>query len=131
MTPNTVISGQTVGVSNIGEGLFPWKVTIASTTTAFVITADLTNNSGGSYDQAQHIEARFISSPVSLTAAQAYAYMQRGARYLTIIPAHRAGDRTIVSSEVEVCNGGYIYGWMNIPKANLTQTLSVYCVELP
>lgn len=131
MTTTNSIATQSIGTgANKGEGLFPQKVTIAATTTAYVITARITNGTDG-YKQAQELRIWFTSSSFSITAAQAVTQLKSTARYLDIKPSPDSGDVRIKDSSLEPITGSYIYFWCDIPTVTTAQTLDVNLVQLP
>jgi hypothetical protein len=131
MTTTTSIVSQSIGTSsNKGNGLFPQKITIQATTTAFVVAATLTNGAAG-YDQGNRPSIWFATSPFSITAAAAIVQMRNTARYLELVPAPTAGTALSKDSGLQSVAGSYIYIWCDIPTVATAQTLDISVVELP
>lgn len=131
MVTNNSISGQSIGTStNIGEGLFPQKITLNAATTCFVITPRITNGAA-SYDPANEIIVRYSTSSFSITAAQAVSQLDCTSRYVPVKMKPNNGAVAIKDSSLEPVTGGYLYLWCEIPKLSVAATLDVNVVELP
>jgi hypothetical protein len=131
MTTTSIISGQSIGTgADIGEGLYPQKITIAATTTAFVITPRVTNGAAG-YNPGNEITVWYSSSSYSVSAAQAVKLVRGTARTVSVKPSPLAAGDVLRDSTLEPVTGSYIYLWCDIPAASVAQSLSVNVVELP
>lgn len=131
MTTTNAINGQSIGTStNVGEGKFPQKVTLAATTTAFIVTLRLTNGAD-TYMQKNEIVVWYSTSSFSITAAAAVAALRPTARYISIKPPQGAGVVAIKDSSLEPVTGGFLYLWCDLPTFLTAATLDVNTVELP
>jgi len=131
MTTTNAISGQSIGTgSNVGEGKFPQKVTIAATTTAFVITPRVTNGAG-EYIEASEVIIWYSGSSYSVTAAAAPELLRKTARFVSVKPSRNSSVAIAIDSSIEPVTGSYIYLWCSIPTVTVAQTLDVNVVELP
>lgn len=131
MTTNSPISSQSIGTgSNKGEGILPQKITLAGTTTAFVITGRVTNGAAA-YDPANEVIIWYSTSSFSITAAAAAVQLRPTARYLSIKVSNLAAGVVIKDSSLEPVTGGYLYLWCDIPTFSVAATLDVNAVELP
>jgi hypothetical protein len=135
MTVTQVLTSQSIGTgSNKGNDLTfstaTLKLTIQSTTSAFKITGRLTNGAAA-YDRANRPTIRYVSSPVSDTYSAAPPLYRNAARYLELIPHENSGGISTRVSDVETCAGTFIYIWVDVPAADVAQTLDIYVTELP
>lgn len=136
MTTTVILTGQSIGTgSNAGADLTfataGMKVTKQAATTAFVISAVLTNGAAA-YNLAARPVIRYASSPFSVVYTAAPALFRNGgSRYLELVPAIGAGGAVSRSSEIETVNGSYIYIWVDVPTVSVAQTLDLSIVELP
>lgn len=131
MTITQMLNGQTIGTgANKGEGLFATKLTLQSTTTAYVFTPRVTNGAD-SYLPKNEIIIWYTTSSFSITAAQAVKQLKSTARYVSIKPSPDNAGVVIKDSSLEPNTGGYLYCWCDIPTVTTAQTLDVNIVELP
>ena len=136
MTTTVILTSQSIGTgSNVGEELTfattGMKVTKQAATTAFVISAKLTNGAA-SYSLSTRPLIRYASSPFDLTYTAAPAIFRNGgSRYLEMVPAVGAGVIVSKSSEIETVCGNYIYIWCYIPTTSVAQLLDLSILELP
>lgn len=130
MTVTDSISGQSIGTStNVGERKFPQKVTKQSLTTAWTVSAKLTNGATG-YAPSGIVRIWYASSNFNLTAAEAAAGL-RPTRYLDLRPSPHAAGIVADSGELITATGNYLFFWCDLPTVPTAQTLDVSCVELP
>lgn len=131
MTTTTSISSQSIGTStNVGQGLFPQKVTKQTATTAFLVDVRITNGAGG-YNPVSEVRVWYASSTFSLSAANAVTQLRAAAGYVDVRPSPHASGVTIRQSDLATVNGSYIYFWVDVPLVSVAQTLDVTLVELP
>ena len=136
MTTTAVLASQSLGTStNVGGDLTfataGMKITRQTATTAFVVSAKLTNGAGA-YSLSDRPVIRYASSPFSVTYTAAPAMFRNGgSRYLELVPAIGAGGIVSRSSEIETVNGDYIYLWVDSPTVSVAWTLALSVLELP
>lgn len=130
MTVNTQINGASVGVTNVGNGVLPQKLTLQSTTTAFVLASKLTNPAEGSFSPAKKIRVWYASHPEDMTAAVAAASIQH-ARYFDTVPSPKGNGVVRPVGEIETVAGEYLYLWCDIPAFDDDATFTLYVTELP
>jgi len=129
-TVTAAINGQSVGTStNVGDGLFGYKLTKQAASTTFLIAASLTNGAGA-VDPRGEIVITYASSPQSLSTAQALAQL-RTLKHLHVKPSPTPGGIVEYSTELETMKGDYVYLWANVPAMTVAGTLTVRTVELP
>lgn len=129
-TVTAAINGQSVGTStNVGNGLFGYKLTKQAASTTFLVSALLVNGAGA-VDPRAEIVITYASSPRNLTAAQALAQL-RTVKHLHIKPSPTPGASVEFSTELETMKGDYVYLWADVPAMPVAGTLTVNTVELP
>lgn len=131
MTTTASISSQSIGTStNIGERLFPQKVTANAATSAYLLGVRVTAGAGVTLTGT--VRVWFSSSSFSITAAQGAIYLRPTARYVDVpLNAVASSAVLIKDSTLEPLTGGYIYLWCEIPNLGTAATLDVNCVEVP
>src|ERR1035437_7878120 len=132
MTTTLVISAQSVGTgTNKGNGLFSIaQVALQATTTAFVVSGQLTNGAGP-VDPNQQIRIWYSPTPWTVTAGNAAAQLNKTARYVDIKPNPNASAVTITDSSLEPVTGANFNLWVDAPTFAIAGALSVNLVELP
>lgn len=135
-TTTAVLSSQSIGTgSNAGNDLTfaasTLKLTLQSTTTAYVISVKLTNGTG-SYSLSNRPTIKYASSPFSVTyTAAPLLFRNGGSRYLEMVPGCEGNLAVSRSSDIETINGGYLYIWCYVPTVSVAQTLDISVLELP
>ena len=132
MTPTTLINGQSVGTgANIGNNILSQAQTaFQASTTAFVITAKLTNGNGP-VDPGQQIRIWYTSTQHTVTAGNAPTQLNKTARYVDVKPNPGANAVTINDSALEPITGANLNLWCDVATYPLAGTLTVILVELP
>lgn len=131
MTTTVAINGESIGTgSNIGEGLFAYKLTPQSTSDRFFVEAILTNGAGG-YNVSNKLRVIFACHSVSMTAADAVPILKSNARYMEVIASADAGQVIAKTSLLEPLAAAYVYVWVNVPPQATAQTLTVKLIEGP
>lgn len=109
MTTTSLLAAQSVGGSAGVVGAT--KTTAQSTTTAYVLSALVTNGNGLPSLRAP-VVLWYSSSPFSMTAAQASTRLKSTARWVDL-PIPNAGAGILVKdSTFEALTGQYIYAWL-------------------
>lgn len=130
MTTTNAISGQSIGTStNVGEGLYPQKITAVSTTSGFYIQPRVTNGIGD-YKGKYTVRVWYCASSYSLTAAAAVTQLKLNASYVDLPLDPANGGVAIRDSFLEVLSGQYIYLWCAIPNLPVAATLDVNVTEI-
>lgn len=136
MTTTVILSSQSIGTgSNAGGDLTfataGMKTTKQTTTTAFSISARLTNGAG-SYSLSNRPVIRYTSSPFSVAyTAAPLLFRNGGSRYLELVPGCEGNLAVSRTSDIETVNGDYIYIWVDAPTVTVAQTLDITLFELP
>lgn len=133
MLATLLINAQSIGTgTNAGEGLFPVKVTLQATTTAYVLSMRVTNGTDA-YVTSDEVIVRYSTTPfgASYTAAQAVPVLGQTHRFVYIKLQRTAGLAIIKDSSIEPVTGGTLFIWCDIPKVATAMTLDVYLQELP
>lgn len=131
MTTTALISGQSIGTgSNMGTGILPIKLTLQTTTTAFVICGRMTNGAAA-YNQREELRIWYTTSSFSITAAQAILQLNKTARYVDLRKSSLNAGVVIQDSSLEPVTGASLYIWCDVPNSTVAQTLDVNAVELP
>ena len=131
MTTTTLINAQSIGTgSNIGNRLFGAKLTAATTTTAYLISARLTDGAGPT-DPGQ-VRIWHTSASFNISAANGPAQLNQTARYLDLNLTEPTGGQIIVrDGTLEPLTGQYIHVWVDAPRLTTAATLDVNVVEVP
>lgn len=136
MTTTVILNAQSIGTgANAGSDLTfstaGMKVTKQTATTAFSISARLTNGAGA-YSLSNRPVIRYTSSPFSVAyTAAPKLFRNNGSRYLEMVPGCEGNLAVARTSEIETVNGDYIYIWVDCPTVAVAQTLDVTLFELP
>lgn len=132
MTTQTAINAQSMGTgANIGNGKFSIApLTLAATTTGYVVNAKLVNGVG-IVRRNQPTRIWYTTSLFVLTAAAALAQLQQTAHSLDIVPAPDTAGTAIKDGMLEPATGPYFYCWVDAPTFDIAAALTVTLVELP
>lgn len=132
MTTTTPLSAQSIGTStNVGNSLFPTKVTLGATTGAVTLTVRVTNGSGqGIVDERSEVQVNYAFSPISVSAAAAPALLKQNSKYVAIKLERLASEDRAKDSELNVATGQYLYFWCDVPAFLNAATLNVYVTEI-
>lgn len=132
MTTQSCISGQSIGTStNKGDGLFSiTPKTFASTTTAYVVSVQLTNGAGP-VDPNQCVVVYYTSTMRTVTSANAPTYLGQTARSVTLRAGTGNSTVRVVDSALEPVTGTKFHLWVSAPTFDVAGTLDVDLVELP
>lgn len=132
MTTQSIISGQSFGTStNVGNGKFSVSpLTLTSTTTAYVITAQWTNGAGP-WDPNARVKVWYTTTMRTVTAANAPQQLGQTARFVELFPAPGSSLLAIKDSSLEPVTGEKLHCWVDAPTLPTAATLSVDIVELP
>lgn len=132
MTTQSCISGQSIGTStNKGNGVFSISPkTLASTTTAYVVSVQLTNGAGP-VETNQCVVVYYTTTMRTVTSGNAPAYLGQTARSITLRPASNNSGIAIADSALEPVTGSKFHLWVNAPTFDVAGTLDVDLVELP
>lgn len=132
MTTQSAISGQSFGTStNIGNGKFSISpLTLAATTTAFVVNAQWTNGAGP-LDPNARVKVWYTTTMRTVTSGTAVQKLGQTARFVELFPAQNSSELTIKDSTLEPVTGSKLHVWVDAPTLPTAATLSVDVVELP
>ncbi len=132
MTTTNPVAGQSIGTStNVGNSLFPTKVTLGTTDAAIVLTLRVTNGAGKGVDDERSIVTMWYSfSPISVSAAEAPELLKQNARFVELRLEPLAGKDRARDSEISAVSGQYLYLWFDVPKYNTAATLNAYVTAL-
>lgn len=132
MTTQSAISGQSFGTgSNIGNGKFSIAaLTLAGTTTAFVVNAQVTNGAGPQ-NEGDFVRVWYTTTMRTVTDANAPKQLGQTARYVDVFLTKDSGRVTIKDSSLEPVTGSSFHCWVDAPKLATAATLDVDLVELP
>ncbi len=133
-TTTQVITDQAIGTgSNKGQRLFPQKLTLQSTTTAFAIEVLITNGASAPFAQIKaDVRIRYAMSLVSVSAASAPELFENYASYVDIVIPPGATQARARQSLYAPATGIYLYVWADsVPALTNASELDVYVRELP
>lgn len=145
MTTQSLISGQSIGTgTNIGNNKFSIApVTLADTTSAFIINVQLTEGSTGTslHSKSNEVTVWYTTTMRTVTAANAPRVLAQTARFVTIRPptGNLIGSTLnevvagVVSkdSSLEPKTGVKLHVWVDAPTYTVAMTLDVDVVEVP
>ena len=131
MTTQSAISAQSFGTStNKGNALFSINpLTIAGTTTAYVVNAQVTNGIAGGAPQ-QEVRVWYTTTMRTVTAANAPSQLGATARYVDVRLSNETAGVRIKDSSLEPATGTKFHCWVDAPTLNVAATLSVDLVEI-
>lgn len=131
MTTTTLINAQSIGTgANIGNRLFGAKLTAQTTSTAFLLSARLTEGAGPT--EPAIVRVWYTSASFNISAANGPAQLNQTARYLDLNLSDPTGGQVIIrDGTLEPLTGQYIHVWVDAPRLGTAATLDVNVVEVP
>jgi hypothetical protein len=131
MTTTNVVAAQSIGTStNLGNSVFPTKVTLDAGTSAAVLTLRVTNGTSGPLDSRCDITMWYSFSPVDVSAAAGVELLKQNARYVNLKGADGASADRAKDSLIEPVTGQFLYIWFDVPTFQAAAVMNAYVTEI-